>query len=474
LTVWSFVDLRSAEDGAMPGGTAADGPDVAAVAEKGRALAQVEKPLADRLLETDLLAGENLPELQKALAASVFKPLKESWPRWVATRGAIEDALAAERLAAHDDTQSLATAARRMERLREKITAAGQESNTALTALLDERIAVLRRTLAERQRKSEAVARMGEIAAAFRAGQYDRCVTDYRQWLTDYGRSFDPQVVERVRKLELRAAFHADREKAWGRYKAAVTAAEQVAALGGFLQKYPDPGIWDSAERAVLTRCEETLRSLKEKEQAEVRDRAAEKSLAALRRNLPEQLGDRLAAAGAVLDRYPGTSAKPAMESEARSWIEECLPEKQLAEDVLLQEAETVGHEILRGFFRKVSLVGDAVGYKRYDSLEQFQHPTADVGTYRSEDLAQRPAASLPRRSLLQYQAARRRLLAEPGRKQSWVELAALCRALDDQLEQYRRKPGSSREPLRFEPEGKRIDEIVSAGWTNVEKLWRQ
>ncbi len=103
---------------------------------------QMEKPLADRLIETDLLAGENLPELQKAPAGSVFQPFKESWPRWVTTRAAIEDTLAAEHLAAGDETESLAMAARQMERLREKVGAAGQESNTALAALLDERIAV--------------------------------------------------------------------------------------------------------------------------------------------------------------------------------------------------------------------------------------------------------------------------------------------------------------------------------------------
>jgi hypothetical protein len=59
------------------------------------------------------------------------------------------------------------------------------------------------------------------------------------------------------------------------------------------------------------------------------------------------------------------------------------------------------------------------------------------------------------------YQAARARLLDEPGRPEAWTQFAALCEELDTLLGAYRARPGSSTEALDFSEETKTARQLA-------------
>jgi hypothetical protein len=153
-------------------------------------------------------------------------------------------------------------------------------------------------------------------------------------------------------------------------------------------------------------------------------------------------------------------------------WVAEEIRPKQTAEPPLVEEAETKDGALVRGYFRRVTGADGSPGYKRYATHEDLLRPKADVGTHPARDFLRPPGPSVLCSELDRYHAARQRLLEHPRRRRSWVELAALCDALQKELEQYRRKPGAAQEPLRFDREAEFARRVLSgSGWQEVEGL---
>ncbi len=102
------------------------------------------------------------------------------------------------------------------------------------------------------------------------------------------------------------------------------------------------------------------------------------------------------------------------------------------------------------------------MGYKRYDTLAQLQNPTADVGTWPSQDLASAPGPTLPQRLVEQYHDARSKLLQQPERRELWEAFAASCERLQAQCDAYRAKPGASEELPSFRAEAQFARQVLS------------
>jgi hypothetical protein len=101
------------------------------------------------------------------------------------------------------------------------------------------------------------------------------------------------------------------------------------------------------------------------------------------------------------------------------------------------------------------------------------------VGTYRfsggaNDELLGAPRATVPRRVQLVYAKARQAVLDRPDRKESWAKLGEVCTAGETYLAEYRKKPGSSKEPFSLRAEGRFAQEIpASPAWKQVEKLFQ-
>ena len=97
----------------------------------------------------------------------------------------------------------------------------------------------------------------------------------------------------------------------------------------------------------------------------------------------------------------------------------------------------------------------------------------ASLCAYLASQLLGAPGATVPRRCVARYEAARAALIDNPRPKQAWRQFAELCDQLDKELEAYGKKPGSSQEKLSFSAEAQfargRLD---SADSESLEKLW--
>jgi PAS domain-containing protein len=246
--------------------------------------------------------------------------------------------------------------------------------------------------------------------------------------------------------------------------------------LESFLKKHAGMEGRTSAEERILQQCVEQLREVSQQMAAVEKDRLAEEAIRSLLDNLPEAYDERVGAAARILDRYPDPKVRSRLSASAVAWLDEHLPAKAIEEHDLLREAENSDGQIIRGFFKKVEDPdGTLVGYKRYTTYEQFVSPTAEVGTFRVEQLPVLPDNSELRRCVEAYNDARSKLLDHLGEPERWAALATVCDTSEVRLEAYRRKPGSSREALSFAREASFARSVVEGpAITSLQALFGQ
>jgi hypothetical protein len=195
-----------------------------------------------------------------------------------------------------------------------------------------------------------------------------------------------------------------------------------------------------------------------------------------LHQTLPRGFNDRLERALEILESHPTEKVRTELRGLVGQWLQEFLPEKPIRESPRLQEAETTNHEIVQGYFAEVIAPdGTLFGYKRYPTYEQFLRPVFDVGTYRKDEFLAPPGASVPRRCAAEYREARDRLLEDPGRREAWAALGALCESLEARLGEYRAKKGAGRDDLdlSFVEEGRFVRELLSGPhWAEMQALF--
>ena len=497
LTAWSFVELGSIDDRL---GTADPAPGPELEVDPADALAEQrkrEQPLVDALGEVDLLSAGSLAGLDAVPEGSGLRPVKESWPVWETARAMAADFVQIDRTiraAVPEPIDQIPLddldAARRMlgevqrtceaskkeyEKLKEDHGRSSVRGAGQFLVLVDDRIAGLDRQIDQCRSRLEAAERLSEARAAFQPSQYGECIRLCDELVGRYASVLAPPVLSKVRILRERAAFWDDTERLFAQVDGA-SAVERAVILESFLGKYADRASRTEAELRIIDGRARQLREVKAQLEVEAADRAAQRLIEDLLQNLPRAFDDRLRATARIAERYPIDSVKLALRTQARQWLAEFLPEKQLDEPPELQEAETTRHEIVRGFFADhLTPDGTLYGYKRYPTLRARSDPDFDVGAYRKEEFLRAPGESVPRRCVKRYNQARERLIETPGRRTAWVALADLCQSLESDLIEYRGKQGALREEpaLSFAEEGRSVRELLAGpGWTDVEALF--
>ena len=462
-------------DGAGTAGVsaAADAKAAAETAERGRARAKTEKAIAAGLLEVDLLSPTDPADLKSLPPQSGLEPLRRSWPQWTAARALADEFLALAAAKPAPAAGDLQAVRRRWEELQEKLQSSHLAGSSALVALADQRARDLKQQIARLEAQSEAAAAATGAKTAFAANQFDQCRIRSDQWLSRYSGTAEASLVAEIKALRNRAEFQVEAERLRERVKGSATPADREAVVAAFLQRFSQSETLTDVEQRMLANCRRYLANLRAAAAEGEQIRAAHEALGRASAGLPGGFGQRVAQAAEIIQKYPSDPVKAALRENVAKWIEESLPAKQLDEHPAMQEAQAKDGRILRGFFRAVSGPGGTAGFKRYDTWEEFQNPTADVGTWRSEDFASPPAATLSQRAIRQYNDRRARLLARAGERQAWQEFAAACRQLETQLSQYRDKLGAGQATVAFRQEAEFAEEVLSgSAMADLKKIW--
>ena len=460
LTLWSFVELRGIEDHASASKDPAKGAELA---EQARKLAADERAIADRLAGADFLAGEALPSLRKIPADSDFHPAAETWPRWTTAREMVQAYLEVQRLTATTDAQRLHEAVRQFEKLKATYRTTMVGAAPEYLKLIDGRIAELNQLIDRGARLTEATQRLTQAREKFKPGGYAACVELCDELTAKYAGVLPPADLERVQILKARAQFWDDVERVSVALKSASTLASQRLLLQEFLAKFVDRSGRTPNERTTLEQFDRQLADLDGKLGAAEKTQAAQRQIEEFNRNLPADFAERLHGTARIVANYPTDAVRDLMRTNLDRWLREALPVKQVAEPSLIQETQTSGGQIVRGFFKEVKDAdGKLVGYKRYATYQEYLDPVSQVGTFKKEDLAGPPAGTTAHRLAAQYSEGRRRVLEQPGRRQSWTALADLCETLEGQWLEYKKRPGASREELSFAQEARFARELLA------------
>jgi hypothetical protein len=453
---------------------AADPKAAAATAEKGRVRARTEKGIADGLFEADFLWPTELAELESLPPQSALEPLRNSWRRWKAARALVDELLALPMPKPPADAETLQAARRRWEQFQEKLQAAKSAASSPLATLADQRLRALEQQIARLEAQAEAAAAAAGAKTAFATSQFDQCRIRSDQWLSKYSGAADASLVEEIKTLRRRAEFQSEAERLRARVKAAATPAEHEAAVAAFLERFPQSELLPEAERVMLANCRRHLAKLRAEAAGREQLAAAQQAVRRASASLPTGFGQRLAQAAEILQKYPSEPVKAALRENVIKWLETSLPAKHLDEHPAMQEAETKEGRIVRGFFRPVSGPDGLAGFKRYDTWQEFQNPSADVGTWRSDHFASPPAPTLAERIVRRYNDQRVTLLAQADRREAWEQFAALCRQLETEWARYRGKPGADQQPLTFRQERELAEQVLS-GTTlaDLKKIWQ-
>jgi len=472
LTISAFVELGSPQGSlleAQAAGTDAANSPLASRALELEAHAKAVRPVAAELVEVELLADAAAPSLEAADAAGPCGALARAWDNWGAARGLIAE-LGAElsTLQAQPTTgalERLEQSAAKLRDLKTRCEASAIADRGELVALVDQQLAALDREITRRRRVAEADLLLAQARAAFAPQRYGQSAAHCRDLLSRYADVLEPDVAEKVRLLQQRAEFWDDAERLRAELETDGVDLPQAARIAAFLGKYRDRAYRTSSELEILGQYQTRLGQLQAKLDAAEKDRAAAKLLQALSDDPPARLEDRLQAASRLAREYPTPSVKGALRAGVGRWLAEFLPEKQVSEHPMLQETETTGGQIVRGFFKSVTVPGSAaaVGYKRYLTYEEFLNPVAEVGTYREQDLKKGPGPSVPQACAARYNEARARLIEHPEDHNAWADLAGLCDALEKELEDYAQKPGSElRGQLSFAAEARFAGQVLA------------
>lgn len=473
LTVGGFLGASPDGRQALTTPDAVDAPSARALAEKKTAGIKAPKGVAAALIDADPLSPANLASLETLAPDGPLGGLRRTWPTWATARSVADELLGLSAADAQGDVDHLRAAKGRWEAFQQKLDAAKLPASPALAALVDQRVGGLQQQIARLESQAEAAAAAELVNDAFRAGQFDQCLGRSREWLTKYSGSAEASLTGEIKALGFRAEYQAERNRSRAHLKAAASPAEREAVLAAFLARFSKAEGLAASDRAVLEQCRSHLETLRAEAAARQKVLAAEEAVRSGMAGLPARFDERTARAARILQQHPGDSVKATLRSRAVGWLEESLPEKRLEESPDLREAQTKNGRILRGFFREVPGPDGPVGYKRYDTLAQWENPTADVGTWRSEDLASAPAPSVPQRLVQRYHDARTRLLQQPGRRELWEAFAAFCERLQAECDEYHAKPGAGEEPLGFRAEAGFARQVLSgAALRDLQIVW--
>lgn len=105
--------------------------------------------------------------------------------------------------------------------------------------------------------------------------------------------------------------------------------------------------------------------------------------------------------------------------------------------DEKIQEAELRNGTIVSGYFRDVEENGKTIGFKIYPSFEEFQNPTASIGTTSIDEFQVLPGKSQEARAAEEYLDARKELLRNIEKRSAWNAFLGKCERIDASLKKW-------------------------------------
>jgi len=183
------------------------------------------------------------------------------------------------------------------------------------------------------------------------------------------------------------------------------------------------------------------------------------KSIASLEKNPPQSFADGLYEVGKIaeniqkmnsqLKKSTGSKETPQAVTDFRKklqvFVETLLKEKlpvDVSGDENIQEAILTGRKTVTGYFKPVEEEGKKVGYKIYDSYEDFQNPTGSKGTTPIADFLSEPGPSLESRCVKEYLQVREELLKSFENRIYWTRFLEKCEELQKELKDWESRTG--------------------------------
>ena len=213
-------------------------------------------------------------------------------------------------------------------------------------------------------------------------------------------------------------------------------------------------------------------------------------AIAALVKNPPQSFADGLYEVGKIaeniqkmnsqLKKSMGTTQTLPSVIEFREKLQgilEALLKERLPADVSadenIQEAVLTGRKTVTGYFKPVEENGKKIGYKIYDSYEDFKNPTGSKGMTPIKEFLAEPGPSLESRCVKEYLQARDELLSSFQNRIFWERFLKKCEEIQKELRDWESRTGlkvsfSLKEPIAI---AKRT--LQDENWNIIRKLYK-
>ncbi|MBQ6107575.1 MAG: hypothetical protein Q4A17_07010 [Thermoguttaceae bacterium] len=182
-------------------------------------------------------------------------------------------------------------------------------------------------------------------------------------------------------------------------------------------------------------------------------------AISALEKNPPQSFADGLYEVGKIaeniqkmnsqLKKSMGTTetlpSVTAFRERLQVFLETLLKDRlpaDISADENIQEAVLTGRKTVTGYFKPVMEDGKKVGYKIYDSYEDFKNPTGSKGVTPIKDFLAEPGPSLESRCVKEYLLAREELLKSFENKIFWTRFLEKCEELQKELRDWESRTG--------------------------------
>lgn len=469
LTVASFAGIGSLNSELPALNLPRVAPPTASVAVPSGADMDSDETLRSAVTEREFLAGEPLPEPARQAEPVYWESLVPDWKQWCDATELVRRVLAIEESLTDRSIPALKASVQSIGAIQEECRKRDPAGVDRLLQFLERRSRDLQLEIAGLERKKRAAEIFAEAKDAFEAREYRDCIDLCRKLQQDYSEAIDYRQVSALRG---QALFRQEWAKLPVESPVTDEPFKQRESLINFLDVHKEAA--GDFERKQIAQVEEKLAAVNEEIRRIELNREAKEPLASLTRYDDRSFGEGLEAAVRVAEQYPTGWVESQLQRRVAAWLARVLPPKELDEPANIEEVETKSGTVLRGFFQPVSSPGgEVIGYKRYPTAEEREQPTRNVGRYPAADLRGVPTSSVPRQCVEAYEAARTRLLEDPGNRDRWEAMQRVCETAETTLIDYRRKPGSSREPLSFDRELRFAKAALAAEvWPRIKKVW--
>ena len=413
------------------------------------------RPSVAALLQADLFRAQSLTAIQNLPRESPLAPLTNHWLEWTQASQLIADTLAVDHPATDPNPTGLERTAERLEGLAKRFASPSNSGNEALLAAVAKRGTEIREQITQKKTRAEGATLLQNAHRELAEGRHAQSLVICQRLLSPPLKdALDETMAEQVRLLQRRAEFARDVQRTATALRAASDDAQQLETLRALVEAYREAKGLTATESAMLEKYGRQFQTIEQRQDSERLTRLARQAVETLGKDLPADFESRVTCAARIVADYPDAQIKSRLAGDVRRWIGEFLPEKTLSEPADLREVETTDGEIVRGYFQPVNdREGRLTGYQRYPTLEQLRRPVSAVGTFSKSQFKSEPHLSLPRQCVDRYREAKARLVESPHDAQQWNRLAELCKELDRDLAEYRKKPGASEERVSFAAE---------------------